>query len=84
MCTGISISFLRKAVGISEGTGEARQCRDSLLALAVETEDNCRHRRLLTHNANIDALKLHLQLWRALELPFSLLSSGVQHFALWR
>lgn len=26
-------------------------------ALAVETEDNCRHRRLLTHNANVDALK---------------------------
>lgn len=82
MCTGISGWFLREAAGISEGTGEARQCRDSLPALAVETEDNRRHRRLLTHNANVDALRLHPQLWCASKLPSSLLSSCVQHFAL--
>lgn len=40
-------------------SGKAAQ-RQPALALAAETEDN-RRRRLLTHNANVDTLKLHLQ-----------------------
>lgn len=40
-------------------SGKAAQ-RQPALALAAETEDN-RCRRLLTHNANVDTLKLHLQ-----------------------
>lgn len=36
MCTGISALLLTKAVGISEGTGEARQHRDRLRSLSLQ------------------------------------------------
>lgn len=36
MCTAISASLLGNAAGISEGTGEARQCRDSLSSLSLQ------------------------------------------------
>lgn len=35
MCTGISALLLRKVVGISEGTGKARQHRDRLHSLSL-------------------------------------------------
>ena len=62
-CTAISASLLGKADERDfreHQSGKAAQ-RQPALALAAETEDNHCRCRLLTHNANVDTLKLHLQ-----------------------